>query len=110
MAADDIVGGRRRAAIDDDRQVEAVVLIERDGGEMAGRAELRGRERPLVGTGLGRGDDLGKRFLRAVVGDDVNERRIAGKRDRREIGDRIVGRILKTSRATLCVEAWNSTV
>ena len=76
-------------------RLSAVVLVERDGGEMAGRAELRGRERPLVGIGLGRGDDLVQRFFRPVVGDDVHQRRVAGERDRREIGDRIVGRVLQ---------------
>ena len=87
--------GRRRAAIGNDRHVGAGVLIERDLREMAGRAELRGRERPRLGVLLGRGDDLGQRLLRPVVGDDQHQRRVAGERDRREIGERIVGRVLQ---------------
>jgi hypothetical protein len=93
VPADDVVRGRCRPAINDDGQIEAVVLIERNGGEMAGRAELRRREGPLVGVCLARGDELRQRLLLPVVRNDVHQRRTACERDRSEIGDGIVGHI-----------------
>src|SRR5262249_40280064 len=89
----DIVRSRCCPAINDDRQIQAVVLIERNGGEMAGRTELRRREGPLAGVCLARRDELRKRLLLPGVRNDMHQRRAAGERERREIRDGIVGHI-----------------
>ena len=90
MPASPVIRRRRRAAIDHDRNIQAGVLIECDLGELAGRAELRGGKRPSVRFRLGRGDDLLDGLFLAVLGDDVDERRLTGERNRREPGQRIV--------------------
>ena len=93
MPAYDVVRSRRSAAINDDRQIEAGVLVEGNGREMAGRAELRGCEGPCLAVRLGCGDNLRHGFFLPAVRNDVQQRRVAGERNRGEIGRRIVGHV-----------------
>jgi hypothetical protein len=88
-----VVRSRRSAAINDDRQIEPGVLVEGNGREMTGRAELRRGERPCLGVRLGCGDDFRHGPFLPAIRNDMQQRRVAGERNRGEIGRGVVGHV-----------------